>query len=424
MQACREVAIIISTVLVELGHRSIMKRSLKLGFAATALIVGLGINTASAIDIAAREYIIMDFQTGAVLDSKQADERMPPSSMSKLMTAYMVFDALKKGRVSLEDEMSVSENAWKIGGAASGGSTMFLNPGDKVKIQDLLRGMIIQSGNDACIVLAENLAGSEEAFAEQMNAKAKELGMTGSHFMNSTGLPHPEHYMTPRDLTILARHLIQEFPEYYSLYSETNFTYNGITQGNRNPLLYKVGSGADGLKTGHTEAAGYGLTASAIRNGRRLVLVANGMASIKARDEETSKLMDWGFREFVNRSLFRAGEKVTDAEIWLGDKASIPLVIANDLMVTVPRANAQNINVKVVYKGPLPAPVSKGTEVGNLVVEIKDMPSMTVPLIAGEDAGRLNFFGRLKAAAQYIFLGPPQPAAEAPAEAAPAPAKP
>ncbi len=387
-----------------------MKNILKHSAATFALIAGLGLNAAHAgIEIAAREFIIIDYQTGAVLDSKEADERMPPSSMSKLMTAYMAFSALKEGRVSLEDEMTVSQNAWKIGGAASGGSTMFLNPGDKVKIQDLLRGMIIQSGNDACIVLAENLAGSEEAFAEKMNKKAKELGMTGSHFMNATGLPNPEHYMTPRDLTILARHLIEEFPQYYSLYSETSFTYNGITQGNRNPLLYKVGSGADGLKTGHTEAAGYGLTASAIRNGRRLVLVANGMASIKARDEETSKLMDWGFREFTNRSLFTAGEKVTDAEIWLGDKASIPLVISKDFVVTVPRANAQNINVKVVYDGPLPAPVVKGTEVGKLVVEIKDMPPMNVPLVAGEDAGRLNFFGRLKAAATYIFMGPPSP---------------
>ncbi|MBL8629356.1 MAG: D-alanyl-D-alanine carboxypeptidase [Rhodospirillaceae bacterium] len=400
----------------QITNRSFTKRSV----VALALLAGFSMNTAQAgIDIAAREFIIIDYQTGAVLDSREADERMPPSSMSKLMTAYMTFVALKQGRAKLDDELTVSENAWKIGGAASGGSTMFLNPGDRVKIQDLLRGMIIQSGNDACVVLAENLAGSEEAFADQMNKKAKELGMNGSHFVNATGLPNPEHYMTPRDLTILARHIIEDFPEYYSLYSETNFTYNGITQGNRNPLLYKVGSGADGLKTGHTEAAGYGLTASAIRNGRRLVLVANGMASIKARDEETSKLMDWGFREFTNRSLFTAGEKVTDAEIWLGDKASIPLVIAKDLVVTLPRANAQNINVKVVYDGPLPAPVTKGTEVGKLVVEIKDMAPMNVPLIAGEDAGRLNFFGRLKAAALYIFMGPPSPAKpEAPAPTA------
>lgn len=362
---------------------------------------------ADSIEIAAREYILTDYQTGAVLDAVKPDERMPPSSMSKLMTAYMAFEALKQGRVSLDDEMTVSENAWKIGGAASGGSTMFLSPNEKVKIEDLLRGMIIQSGNDACIVLAENLAGSEAAFAEQMNAKAKELGLTGSNFVNSTGLPDPNHYVTPRDMVTLAKRIINDFPEYYSLYSETNFTYNGITQGNRNPLLYKVGSGADGLKTGHTEIAGYGLTASAIRNGRRLVMVANGMASTKARDEESAKLMDWGFREFTNRNLFAAGDKVTDAEIWLGDKATIPLIIAKELVVTLPRATAQSVNVKVVYDGPLPAPIAKGTEVGKLVVEAKGMDTLQVPLIAGEDAGRLNFFGRLKAAAMYIFMGPP-----------------
>ena len=379
---------------------------------------------AQAIDIAAREYILLDFLTGAVLDSKQADERMPPSSMSKLMTAYMAFDAIKAGRVSLDDEMTVSNNAWKIGGAASGGSTMFLNPGDKVKIENLLRGMIIQSGNDACIVLAENLAGSEEAFAEKMNAKAKEIGLINSNFMNATGLPHPEPYMTVRDLTVLARRIIADFPEYYSLYSETNFTYNGITQGNRNPLLYKVDSGADGLKTGHTEAAGYGLTASAIRNGRRLILAANGMASIKSRDEETSKLMDWGFREFTNRNLFVAGAKVTDAEVWLGDKASIPLIIQRDLVVTLPRAQAQSVSVKAVYDGPLPAPIAQGAEVGKLVIGAKGMETLQVTITAGESAGRLGLIGRLKAAATYIFLGPPMPAASAAPQAAPPPAGP
>ena len=379
---------------------------------------------AQAIDIAAREYILLDFLTGAVLDSKQADERMPPSSMSKLMTAYMAFDAIKAGRVSLDDEMTVSNNAWKIGGAASGGSTMFLNPGDKVKIENLLRGMIIHSGNDACIVLAENLAGSEEAFAEKMNAKAKEIGLINSNFMNATGLPHPEHYMTVRDLTVLARRIIADFPEYYSLYSETNFTYNGITQGNRNPLLYKVDSGADGLKTGHTEAAGYGLTASAIRNGRRLILAANGMASIKSRDEETSKLMDWGFREFTNRNLFVAGAKVTDAEVWLGDKASIPLIIQRDLVVTLPRAQAQSVSVKAVYDGPLPAPIAQGAEVGKLVIGAKGMETLQVTITAGESAGRLGLIGRLKAAATYIFLGPPMPAASAAPQAAPPPAGP
>ena len=213
----------------------------------------------STIDIKARQYILIDFQTGTVLDSKNPDEHMAPSSMSKLMTAYVTFQALKSGKLSLTDELLVSQNAWKQGGAASGGSTMFLNPGDKVKVEDLVRGMIIQSGNDACIVLAEGQAGSEEAFADQMNRTAKQLGLTNSHFVNATGLPTEQHYMSARDLATLARHIIVDFPEYYPIFSETSFTFNNITQGNRNPMLYRLGSGADGLKTGHTEIAGFGL---------------------------------------------------------------------------------------------------------------------------------------------------------------------
>lgn len=380
-----------------------------------------GLANAASIDINAREYVLIDFQTGAVLGAKDADKPMPPSSMSKLMTAYMAFDALKAGRISLDDELTVSRNAWQIGGAASGGSTMFLNPGARVKVEDLLRGMIVQSGNDACIVIAEALAGSEEAFADQMNAKAKEIGMTKSHFRNSTGLPHEEHVMTPRDLATLAQRIINDFPEYYSLYSETSFTYNNITQGNRNPLLYRVGSGADGLKTGHTAIAGYGLTASAIRNGRRLILVANGMDSMKDRDEETAKLMDWGFREFTNRSLFAAGEVVTDAEVWLGDTGNVNLVIPRDVMVTVPRSASQSLEVKVVYEGPIPAPIAKGTEVAKVVITGKDLEPIEVPLQAATDIGRLSYIGRLKAAASYIVFGPPaapmsQPSADAPAQ--------
>lgn len=383
-----------------------MKRFLLAGVLGLFAVAALPASAAS-IDINAREYVLVDFHTGAVLGAKNADKPMPPSSMSKLMTAYMAFDALKAGRISLDDELTVSRTAWQQGGAASGGSTMFLNPGSRVKVEDLLRGMIVQSGNDACIVIAEALAGSEEAFAEQMNVKAKELGLTNSHFMNSTGLPHEDHYMSPRDLGLLARRIINDFPEYYSLYSETSFTYNNITQGNRNPLLYRVGSGADGLKTGHTAIAGYGLTASAIRNGRRLILVANGMDTMKDRDEETAKLMDWGFREFTNRSLFAAGEVVTDAEVWLGDAGSVNLVIPKEIMVTVPRAASQSLEVKVVYQGPIPAPISKGAEIAKVVITGKELEPIEVPLQAAADVGRLGYVGRLKAAASYIVFGPP-----------------
>jgi len=381
---------------------------------------------AASIDINAREYVLVDFQTGTVLGAKDADKQMPPSSMSKLMTAYMAFDALRSGRLSLDDELTVSRNAWQLGGAASGGSTMFLNPGARVKVEDLLRGMIVQSGNDACVVLAEALAGSEESFAEQMTAKAKELGMLNSNFRNSTGLPDPDHYMSPRDLATLAKHIIQDFPEYYSLYSETSFTYNNITQGNRNPLLYRVGSGADGLKTGHTSIAGYGLTGSAIRNGRRLILVANGMDSMRNRDEETAKLMDWGFREFTNRALFAAGEVVTDAEVWLGDAGGVNLIIPQDVVVTVPRAANRGLDVRVVYQGPIPAPIAKGTEVAKVVITGSDLAPIEIPLQAATDVGRLGYIGRLKAAASYIVFGPPATPQTPPAPAeqpAPAPAQ-
>ena len=386
--------------------------AISLIFCVAAAIASHAIAAPPTIAIEARQFILIDVETGAELVSKAADERMPPSSMSKLMTAYMVFDRLKAGQLSLDDEMSVSENAWRIGGAASGGSTMFLNPNDRVKVEDLLRGMIIQSGNDACIVLAEGMAGSEEAFAEQMTAKAKEIGLTASNFMNATGLPHPDHYMTARDLTVLARRIVADFPEYYSLYSETNFTFNGITQANRNPLLYKIGSGADGLKTGHTDAAGYGLTASAIRNGRRLIMVANGMASIKARDEESLKLIDWGFREFTNRALFKPGDKVADAEVWLGDRPSVGLVVPVASVITLPRGSVASLVVKAVYEGPLPAPVEQGATVGKVVVTARDFGPLELPLVAAEPAGRLGFVGRLKAAASYIFLGPPKPQTE------------
>ena len=383
-----------------------MKPLLTLAFLSALLLAAV---PAAAIDIRAREYILIDYQTGTVLDAKDPDMRMPPSSMSKLMTGYMVYSALKSGKLSLDDQLNVSRNAWLKGGAATGGSTMFLDPNAAVKVEDLIRGMIVQSGNDACIVLAEAIAGSEEEFAKQMNEKAKEIGLTNSHFVNATGLPDPEHYMTPRDLAALAKRIITDFPEFYSIYSETSFTYNKITQGNRNPLLYRVGSGADGLKTGHTEAAGYGLTASAIRNGRRLILVANGMNSIPDRDSETGKLLDWGFREFTNRELFKAGDVVTDAEVWLGDAPSVALVIPQDVVITVPRASAQNLDVKVVYEGPLPAPIAKNAEVAKVIINAKGLPPIVLQLHAQNEVGRLGFIGRLKAAAQYIFLGPPPP---------------
>lgn len=379
-------------------------KTLRSLFMASALASAQLSSSAWAIDIAAREYVLVDFQTGTVLDSQQADEAMPPSSMSKLMTAYMVFEAVHSGALSLDDEFMVSENAWRQGGAASGGSTMFLEPNSRVRVEDLLRGIIIQSGNDACIVVAENMAGSEEAFADEMTERARDLGLTGSNFANATGLPDPNHYMTANDLALLARLIITDFPEYYSLYEETEFTYNEIKQFNRNPLLYRPG-GADGLKTGHTDIAGYGLTASAVRDGKRLILVANGMESTQARSEETAKLMDWGFRNFTNKDLFRAGEMVSDAEVWLGVEGTVPLIIEQDITVTIPRQAWRTLEVKATYDGPVAAPIMQGATIAKLVINGEGMEPLEYDLVSGASVAKLGFTGRIQAAASQILFG-------------------
>nr|NKB45600.1 D-alanyl-D-alanine carboxypeptidase [Alphaproteobacteria bacterium] len=244
----------------------------------------------------------------------------------------------------------------------------------------------------------------EEAFADEMTERARDLGLTGSNFANATGLPDPNHYMTAEDLALLARLIVTDFPEYYSLYKETEFTYNDIKQFNRNPLLYRPG-GADGLKTGHTDAAGYGLTASAVRDGRRLLLVANGMASTQARSEETAKLMDWGFRNFTNKDLFRAGEMVSDAEVWLGLEPTIPLIIEEDVTVTIPRQAWRTLDVKAVYEGPIAAPIEQGTSVAKLVINGDGMDALEYDLVAGASVAKLGFTGRIQAAATQILFG-------------------
>ena len=257
----------------------------------TAGLVLAGIGSAAAIETQARNAILMDYDTGQYLYVKDHEKMVPPASMSKLMTVNMIFEKLKDGSLSLDDTFTVSERAWKLGGAASGGSTMFLKIGEKVRVEDILKGILIQSGNDACIVAAENLAGSEDDFAEMMNKRARELGLNNSSFANSTGLPHPDQKMSVEDLAKLARHIIKEFPEFYHIFSEKYYTHNNITQGNRNPLLYSMPN-ADGLKTGHTEEAGFCLTASAKKGERRLIEVMTGMNSNKERSEEAERLME------------------------------------------------------------------------------------------------------------------------------------
>jgi len=370
-------------------------------FAALAgLPAGLAQATPTIETQAAQAYLV-DMETGAVLLDKNADELMPPSSMSKMMTAYMVFDRLEDGRLSLDDILTVSEKAWR-----KGGSKMFVEVGNQVRVEDLLRGVIVQSGNDACIVLAEGLAGSEEAFADQMTARARELGMEKSTFRNSTGWPDPNHLVTARELAILAKHIIQDHPQYYHYYSEKEFTWSDIRQGNRNPLLYR-NIGADGLKTGHTEDAGYGLTASAEQNGRRLILVVNGLPSVQARADEADRLISWGFREFDNYALFKAGDTVDEAPVWLGDEDTVPLVIADDLKVTLPRNDRNGMQVSVVYDSPIPAPVPAGAEIAKLRVTWPGGVPVEVPLQAGADVEQLGPFGRIAASVKFLLLGAP-----------------
>jgi len=360
------------------------------------------------IDTQAKHALVLEADTGAVLLDKASEERIPPASMSKVMTAYLVFDYLKQGRAKLEDELPVSENAWR-----TQGSKMFVQIGSRVKIDDLLRGMIVQSGNDACIVLAEGLAGSTSAFVEQMNQKAKEIGLKGSHFANVDGLPDPDHYMTARDLATLALRTIKDFPEDYHYYSEKEFRFHtvaannrevDINQGNRNPLLYKD-LGADGLKTGHTEEAGYSLLGSAVRDKRRVIVVLIGLPSMKARAQESERLIDWAFREFNNYQLFAAGDKVDDAEVWLGAEAKVPITVERDLVVTLPRKSRKDMKVTVAYDKPVPAPIKKGEPVGKVVVTTSDMAPAEAPLIAGANVDRMGPVGRVAMAAAHLIWG-------------------
>lgn len=366
--------------------------------------LGFASGPAAAAETIAREAILIDAETGRVLLDKDADEPMPPSSMSKLMTVYLVFKRLREGSLSMDDEFVVSEYAWREGAYKSGGSMMFLEPTQRVRVEDLLRGIIVQSGNDASIVMAEGIAGSEAAFAAEMNEMAREIGLTGSNFTNSTGLPDPEHYMTARDLATLANRIINDFPEYYPIYSETEFTYNGHRQRNRNPLLYN-GRGADGLKTGYTSVAGYGLTASTERNGRRLILVVNGLDSKRERAQEPARLLDWGFREFGNYELFTAGETAAVAPVWLGEAGEVPLVIEQDLLLTLPRKARADMAVTIRYDSPIPAPVQAGERVAELIVSAPGEDDIRVPLVAGSDVAKLGLVGRLGAALDYLLWG-------------------
>jgi len=369
------------------------------GAAILGSVMAMSMTSAQAIETNAREAYIMDFDTGTVLLNKDGNTLTEPASMTKMMTVHMLFKHIKDGSVSMDDTFHVSEKAWR-----KGGSKMFVEVNSNVSVSDLLHGIIVQSGNDAAIVVAEGLAGTEEAFADEMTEEARNIGMTKSVFKNATGWPAEGHLVTVHDLAILARDTIRNFPDLYELYSVKEFTYNGIRQPNRNPLL-GTSAGVDGLKTGHTESAGYGLTASAERDGRRLIIVVNGLNSVRERRTESQKLLDWGFREFDNYDLFAKDETVSAANVWLGAETKVDLVADQKILLTLPRSARRDMKVSVVYEGPIPAPISQGDQIATLKVEVPDQETQEFPLYAAHDVGRLGFVGRIGAAIKYLLWG-------------------
>lgn len=393
-----------------------MKRFV-LGFAGV-LVASSALAQVPTFETIAPFAYLVSADTGTVLYEKNADEPMPPSSMGKMMTVYVAFDMIKKGTVKLTDKITVSPETWRAWN--NRGSTMFLPVGAQVTVEDLLHGIVTVSGNDACVVLAEGLAGSEQAYVDLMNETAKKMGLTNSHFANTTGWPDPEEYVSSRDLAILATRTINDFPDLYKqFYNMPSFTFgqtmNGkpITQPNRNPILGRV-RGADGVKTGHTEAAGYGFTGSAVQDGQRLVMVLNGLPSMSARVNESVKLLEWGFRTFKTYKLMKKGSVVEQAPVWLGTEDTVPLVLDQDAAITTTRASRGKLQVKVSYTGPIPAPIKKGQHVADLVITAPGQKPLSYPLKAGASIEEAGFFARAWAGMKNALFGGSE---EAPAAA-------
>lgn len=368
----------------------------------------------AGFDTIAKQAVVIDAATGAVLLDKDANTPMPTASMSKVMTLYMVFDAIKQGRISLSDKFTVSERAWKMGG-----SKMFIQVGTQVSVEDLIRGVAIQSGNDAAVALAEGVGGTEEDFARLMTARAKEIGMTNSNFANASGWPDPNHHSTAHDLAVLAYRVVTEFPEFYHYFGEREFSYNNITQQNRDPLLGRL-AGADGLKTGHTEEAGYGLIGSAQRDGRRVIMVVNGLDSMKSRADEGVRVMEWAFRNFELKTIFAQGQQAARVPVWLGDRTDVMAVAEKDVKALLPRIGGGQVGINVVIDAPVHAPVKKGDNLGVVQVTMPDGKQQEVNLLAGEDVNRVGFFGRIGARlSNLVGSGPELPVDETVSEDAP-----
>jgi D-alanyl-D-alanine carboxypeptidase (penicillin-binding protein 5/6) len=339
--------------------------------------------------IEASGHLLIDVHTGNVLSENNANTRLEPASLTKIMTAHIVFMEIEAGRIKLDDLVTISEKAWRMGG-----SKMFIEVGKQVTVEDLLKGLIIQSGNDAAVALAEYVAGSEETFAQLMNKEAARLGCTGTHFVNASGMPDPEHYTTPRDIALISRATILEHPEFYKWYAIKDYTYNDIKQDNRNGLLWKDSS-VDGVKTGHTEAAGYCLVASAVRDGTRLMSVVMGTESTDARERASSELLNYGFRFFETRKILSAGAELQQVKIWKGDAEQVPVGVASDIYMTYPRGEKDSLQAQLMLSTPIEAPVQKGQQLGSVVISLKGEEKKSVPLVALAAVNEGSFFSRM-----------------------------
>ncbi|MEL7150481.1 MAG: D-alanyl-D-alanine carboxypeptidase family protein [Pseudomonadota bacterium] len=354
----------------------------------------------AAFETQATSAWLYDVETDTVLYEKNAEIPKPPASMSKLMTIYMLFEALRDGRVTLDTTFSVSTKARQMGG-----STMFLDETDRPSVESLIKGMIVQSGNDACVVVAEGLAGTEDAFARQMNARAIEIGLTDSTFTNASGWPDPNHRMSARDLGRLAHRIIEDFPEYYSYFALEEYDFDGRSPANRfnrNPVL-GLGLGADGLKTGHTEEAGYGLVGSAVQGDRRVIFVFSGLQSQSERRTEAEAMINWGFRQFIEKKMASAGDVLGEIPVWMGDQQRINLTVAEDLELLVPAIGQDSLQTRIEYRTPLEAPVAAGSQVAELIVTAPDMPEKRIPLVSDRDVTRGGFLPRVRASAFVLF---------------------
>jgi len=367
--------------------------------AAFLLIAALPVN---AFETSATAAYVYDLTTGTVLLSKNANEPLPPASMSKLMTLYVTFEAIKRGQLRMTDELAVSSHA-----NSYGGSTLFLRTGERVSVEDLVRGVIVLSGNDACVVIAEALSpdGSEKGFAKMMTVRAREIGMKNSTFMNSNGWPATGHSMSMKDLGILATRLIEDFPEFYPMFAETEFLFDAnesANRYNRNPLL-KLGIGADGLKTGHTKEAGYGLTGSAQQDNRRIVFVVSGLESAANRAQETEAIVNWAFRQFVERTLAKQGQRITTASVWEGGEPTVGLVPAKDISILLPVISNKSVTAEVVYTGPIQAPIIAGTPLAELVLQPEGLPKQRFVLVAENDVVHGGFLAKISTAAKALI---------------------